>query len=184
VKVRRPAALTRYYRAFALRGIPVFVHWTVALVLAVILALVVTGGLPVLVLAVAWLGLILVHELGHASIAWQLGYDVEAIYLSPIHGLCIVEEARTRYDACLVAWGGVSAQAALFLPAASLSLGIGESLPNALHLALGMLTYWNGITILFNLTPVPPFDGATAWGIFRARKHQRPPSRARRTRWK
>jgi Zn-dependent protease len=69
-----------------------------------------------------------------------------------------------------VAWGGVLAQGALLLPSAALWILADDSLPKVLNLALGVLTWWNAATLLFNLTPGHPFDGAMAWSLFRERR--------------
>jgi Zn-dependent protease len=169
----------RFYRLFTLWGVPVFIHWTAAAVIGLILLLSLSGGMPLLFLGAAYFTLILVHEFGHATLARRLGYRVFSVRLSPVHGWCTYEAPHSRYDECLVAWGGVSAQATLLLPAAALWSAAGSSLPNVLNLALGVFTYYNAAVILLNLTPVHPFDGATAWGLFRARK-SRPAGRARR----
>ena len=38
-----------------------------------------------------------------------------------------------------------------------------------INLALGVFTWWNAATLLFNLTPAHPFDGALAWSLLRTR---------------
>src|SRR5262245_12860588 len=90
----------RSYRLFALFGVPVYLHWTAAAILAAILAGTLVGGLPLVFVALAWFTLILVHELGHASVAYRLGYAVKAILLAPLHGYCTYQAPRSRYHAC------------------------------------------------------------------------------------
>jgi Zn-dependent protease len=159
-----------FYPIFALWGVPVLVHWSVAALLVVILVLSLSGGLSLLFLAVAYFALILVHEFGHVSVARRLGYRVHSVSLSLIHGRCSYDAPHSRYDESVVAWGGVSAQATILLPAAALWSAAGSSLPDVVNLALGLFTYYNAALILFNLSPVPPFDGAAAWGLFRERR--------------
>jgi Zn-dependent protease len=169
--------LKRSYHLFTLWGVPVFIHWTAAALLVLLMLLTANGGVPVLLLAGALFILMLAHEFGHASLAHRLGYRVHWILLSPVHGLCVYDQPRNRHDACVVAWGGVSAQATILLPAAALWSAGQTFLPNVLNLALVILTYYNLALIAFNLSPVRPFDGATAWGILRTRRVQSPTHR-------
>ena len=80
----------------------------------------------------------------------------------------------------MVAWGGVSAQATLLIPAAAAWSAAGSSLPNVLNLALFVFTYYNAALILLNLSPVVPFDGAAAWRLLRERNRKRGAERWRR----
>jgi Zn-dependent protease len=165
---------------FTLWGVPVFVHWSVVLLVASMLLLSLTGRAPLLFLAAAYFSLILVHEFGHVSLARRLGYRVHSISLSPVHGRCFYEAPRNRHDESVVAWGGVSAQATLLIPAAAAWSAAGSSLPNVLNLALFVFTYYNAALILLNLSPVVPLDGAAAWRLLRERNRKRGAERWRR----
>jgi stage IV sporulation protein FB len=170
----------RSYKICTIWGISVFIHWTAAALLILLILLALSGGIPLLFLAGSLIVVMLAHELGHASLARRLGYRVHSILLSPVHGQCFYDAPRSRYDECYVAWGGVSAQATILVPAAAIWSLAPTMLPNVLNLAFVMLTYYNAAVIVFNLTPLQPFDGATAWGLFRARANRSHPMRRRR----
>jgi stage IV sporulation protein FB len=158
----------------------VFVHWTTVAWPLGIVFLSLSARIPLLFLAGSPGALILVHELGHAALARRLGYRVHWILLSPVHGQCVYDAPRSRYDESYVAWGGVSAQLTLLIPAAAVWSLAGSALPNVLNLSLAVLTYYNAAIIILNLTPVAPFDGAAAWRLLRSRSGRAPRSKSRR----
>lgn len=128
---------------------------------------------PVVVLLVAWalrsvavlagvLVIILVHELGHAALARRYRLPVLAIDVTPIGGVCRYSNARaTETQESVVAWGGVLAQGVL--------VAIGEIVARTVGLSetLGGIHAFNFVILVLNLLPVRPFDGATAWKLFR-----------------
>lgn len=153
-----------YVRLFRVRGIPVRLHWSVALGM-----LWVSG--PHFRPA-AWLGLaliILVHELGHAHLARRYRLKVHSIEMDALGGACVHEPARVAHQDHVIAWGGVLAQALLLLAVLTLSaIGLwpGGSFGAQLH---HTLTSTNLFIIAFNLLPFPPLDGASAWKLIARR---------------
>ncbi len=157
-------------------GAPVYTHWSVIVIGAAILVI---GWQDLIISAISllsFLGIILIHEIGHAAIVHKLGYKVIAIRIAPLHGVCEYESPRYEWEAIQIAWGGVLAQAV----AAAIVLTIGNY--GGENLAyFGPLTvfvgYYSIMTIPFNLLPVRGLDGEIAWKIlphlFNQLKHRR-----------
>src|SRR5690242_4936383 len=61
----------------------------------------------------AYFLLVVAHELGHAALVWRAGYQVTAIDVNALGGLCRWQGNPTSRDVAVVAWGGVLAQAAI-----------------------------------------------------------------------
>ncbi|MGN6152611.1 MAG: site-2 protease family protein [Lysobacteraceae bacterium] len=151
------------------RGVPVWLHWSVCLALA-------WFGyrhrqwLPALLSFAGFLGLLAVHELGHAVAAQSRRVRVHEIRLYLLHGLCRHAAPARERDAIVIAWGGVLAQAAVLLVALPLSAGIGALSPMlSIQLAplFAVLVWTNLWMIAFNLLPIAPLDGHRAWRVLR-----------------
>jgi len=162
------------------RGVPVWLHWSAWLALA-------WFGyrhrqwLPSLLSFAGFLGLLAIHELGHAVAAQSRRVRVHEIRLYLLHGLCRHAVPARERDAIFIAWGGVLAQAAVLLVALPLSAGIGAISP-MLSIALAplfqVLIWANAWMIAFNLLPIAPLDGHRAWRALR------PLGKSLKTRWR
>lgn len=160
--------LPREFVPFRLLGAPVVIHWSVLLAAALMLCLSLRSNpLAVVVGVLAYLLLIVAHEAGHAWMARRNGLYVESLRIYPMHGCCVHEAARTPAQDIAIAWGGVGAQALLFV----LAMLIG-ALPNAsgmlLSLQTAIVTAWGPVNLMIlvlNLLPVAPLDGARAWSV-------------------
>ncbi|MEZ4220517.1 MAG: hypothetical protein R3B13_06255 [Polyangiaceae bacterium] len=151
-----------YLTLFRLRGVPLRLHWTLPL------GMLVFGGLRVA--PAFWLGffvLVLLHELGHAFIVRAYGHRVLSVDVTGFGGLCRWSGSATAMERGLIAWGGVLAQAVLLAVALGITLSVGA--PKALWARelLSVFTWTNVWIIGLNLLPVPPLDGAEAWGFVR-----------------
>lgn len=137
---------------------PVRIHWTTPI------GLVVFAGLA----PGAWLAfllLVLIHEIGHALAVRRYGHRVASIEVHMFGGLCRWEGAPTPWERAVIAWGGVLAQAVIGAAAAvALAVHGRPAGAFAADFEHGLLAA-NLYLILFNLVPVPPLDGADAWGI-------------------
>lgn len=111
--------------------------------------------------------LIFAHEMGHAFFANRFGYRIEAIKMSPLHGVCEYSYDWNWEPEPIIATGGILVQSIIFV----IWLVI-ISLLQQLNLhtinwylepvSLVFLTL-NAFTIVINLLPLPGLDGATIW---------------------
>ena len=151
-----------------IRGVDTYVHWTVFVVAAVILAGVLRRpGLTLLGLVAYW-GVLLIHETGHLIAAQRLGCEVFSIDLYPIFGVTRFGTPWSRLDHCKIAWAGVLAQAVVALPLIAWVAVFGNTRYETLNMIFVILGFFSVGVAIFNLIPAPPLDGATAWGIFPA----------------
>ena len=177
-----------YVRAKRLNvcGAPVFLHWSALVVMGGCLAIAVSDPLVAIVAVAAYFSVILIHEFGHAFVARKLGYEVDSIRLSVIHGECIYHANDiTAREAALIAWGGPLAQ---FVAAAivwSLSFLPEVDQSDLFGPVIVFLGYLGPLVALANLAPGSNMDGATAWPLIPMlwhdwmRRKKKPRSRAR-----
>jgi hypothetical protein len=170
-----------YLEVGRVRGAPVRFHWTAPLG-----AWVFTGFSFNPALWVGWFGLIVLHELGHAAVAWHFGYQVVAVRVHAFGGDCQWAGDPTRAEVAAVAWGGVLAQAALWVAATVLLFITGWPSSPLLWALAATCTSTNAHIIFFNLLPIPPLDGSKAWPLlpmlWEARQEQRDYQRQRAAR--
>lgn len=107
----------------------------------------------------------MIHEAGHAWVARRLGYGVDAIHVSFLHGYCTHDMPYTEKDHVLIAWGGVGAQLAVAIPILTVATifdrqDFGYAAP-----VIAFLGYVNILIALINLTPTEGLDGHIAWRV-------------------
>lgn len=132
-------------------GFPVEINVSFLLLLG--LVFVAFGGLAGVLLVTLVFASVVLHELGHALVARQLGVHVSGIELSFFGGAAkMVQLPRTANHELAIAAAG---------PAVSLALGgAGLGLAALTHLPLfAWLGYTNLILAGFNLIPALPMDG-------------------------
>ena len=78
-------AWTRLGRARIL-GVKLYFHWSVVAGAALFAVLSFRSPIWAVVAIACYLGVILIHECGHAWVARRLGYEVEAIRVALFHG--------------------------------------------------------------------------------------------------
>jgi hypothetical protein len=142
------------------RGVPIRVHWTVAL------GALIFGGFRFA--PGAWIGfflIVLLHELGHAYLVHRRNLRTVAVSIHGFGGECRYGGRVTELDRAVIAWGGVLAQALVL--AAVLVLGAVIGPPSSMFTAelRNTLITTNLILIGLNLLPFPPLDGAEAWRL-------------------
>lgn len=126
--------------------------------------------------SVAFLVLVVVHELGHAWVARLCGWPVRALTFGVTSGECEFrrdgdygdEESRAR-NLTMVSWGGVMTEF-MFLGVALLLKWFGWW--PAGDFAGGVFsgfTWLNGAVIVWNLLPFPGHDGEHAWLFLKPR---------------
>ena len=127
------------------------------------LAMAVLVDIAWLLLILSYLSILVVHELGHAWMAARCGVKGRGIELRVLHGCFYYDPPETAFEDAMIAWGGVMAQAMIFVPAIALFHLFADALPGAVNLALLVLGYLNLMMAIFNLTPVAPLDGSKCW---------------------
>jgi Zn-dependent protease len=151
-----------FFRVGRVAGVDLRLHWSVPA------GAVLFAGLsfePVLWLA--FLLVILVHELGHALLVSSLGFRVVGLELTGFGGHCRWRGSADTLAHAWIAWGGVLAQLALLLGTLAVRAmwGAPESeWGSSVSYAFIHVNLW---IIGLNLLPFPPLDGARAWGLFR-----------------
>jgi Zn-dependent protease len=109
--------------------------------------------------------------------AQRKGCAVQSIELYPIWGITRFTQPYSRIDHCVIAWGGVVAQAVVALPLVILVETFGYTRFQPLNAILAIFGFLSLSVAVFNLLPVPPLDGAVAWALLPA-LIKRSPARA------
>lgn len=143
-----------------LAGAPIRLHWTVP-----VGALVMSRFTFAPAFWLGFVGLVLLHELGHASLVLKYRLRLREIVVHGVGGYCAHDPARTAWQDSAIAWGGVLAQLAAFV-VTELVLLVGGP-PASVHTAqlAHVLTESNLFLIAINLIPIEPLDGRKAWPL-------------------
>ena len=165
IEFANPIRFDRLTRVFRLKGVDVFVHWTVFLIAAVMVYATRRNPWITLTAGASWLGLLLLHECGHMIAARSRHTPVISIELYPIFGFCRFEVPWSRFDHCVIAWGGVAAQLAVAVPIMLWVSAFGYSRFAPVNAVLAILGGYSLVIAVFNLLPVRPLDGSMAWRI-------------------
>jgi stage IV sporulation protein FB len=154
-----------FFEVGRIRGAPIRVHWSVLLGI-----LFFTGFRFAPAAWVAFVVLILVHELGHAAVVLRYRLRVVSIDVHGFGGECRWEGQATPWQRAIVAWGGVLAQAALLVVAFGVVILTGGPVSRVGTELVSVFMQTNAWLAMVNLLPIPPLDGANAWTIVRAWK--------------
>ena len=101
--------LKKLIEIMQIRGVKVFVQWSVLLIGAIILLGAVEDAPLAFTVLGSYYGVILLHECGHVVAAQRKGCAVRSIELYPVWGITCFREPYSRRDHCVIAWGGVLA---------------------------------------------------------------------------
>jgi membrane-associated protease RseP (regulator of RpoE activity) len=142
--------------------VPIFSHWSLNLALLTIFIFGIFEPSLILLAFLFWL-IMLVHELGHMFVASRLNLDTQKIELYLFHGFCYYEFSEENYENYIVAWGGVAAQAVIFVPCILVHQIFGSYLSGLAMLVIIFLGYFSAFIALLNLIPSRGLDGATCW---------------------
>lgn len=132
-------------------GIPIRLRWSFLFLLGFVFLT--AGGFAGLVAVAVAFASIVLHELGHATVAQRLGVRIAAIDLHFLGGAAqMIDPPRSPRDEIAISVAG---------PAVSLALaGIGLGLGGALGLPFVTMVGWINLVLgLFNLIPALPMDG-------------------------
>jgi Zn-dependent protease len=178
-----PIRIEALSRVMRVRGADVFIHWTVFLVAGIWLLDSTRQPWLTLTGVFCYLLMLFIHECGHLVAAQRLRCKVHDIQLYPFWGFTHFDLPWTRFEHCVIAWGGVIAQAIVAVPIVVCVLVFGESRFAVINMATTVLGFVSLGVAAFNLLPVKPLDGSIAWGLFpeawkRLRNRNKPKSRA------
>ncbi len=159
--------MTRSPRVATIWGIPLRVHWSFLVLLALLLASYGRDRIADLLVALAWFvavfASVVVHELAHSVVARRRNLAVRDIILLPIGGVSeILRLRRGSRDELYVSLAGPLASLALaaLLLAASLAAGQAPWPPTLATRSLLVRILWANVLLgAFNLLPALPFDG-------------------------
>jgi Zn-dependent protease len=155
----------RLTRVAQVRGVDVYVHWSIFAIGILILAGAIRKPASTLIGMAAYLGLLIIHESGHLMMARRRGYQPYSMALYPIFGLASFEAPDSRMDRALIAWGGVLAQMLVAIPLTLYIVVLGYTRFETLNAVLAILGGYSLCVAAFNLLPVRPLDGSRAWDI-------------------
>jgi hypothetical protein len=120
----------------------------------------------------SWLGLVLVHEFGHAIVARGFGSRVLTVDVHGLGGQCVHTGPLTDRQTAWVSAAGVLAQAIILGLTTTAVYYLGHPDSVALADLVTALTTGNLKLMALNLLPIPPLDGAVVWE-FLSRRLQR-----------
>ncbi|MCA9677001.1 MAG: site-2 protease family protein [Myxococcales bacterium] len=158
-----PPAFAWSWRLGRVLGVALYVHATFVLLLAWLVIVAVEAGAGATAVAIdaafllALFATVVVHELGHATMARRFGIRTHAITLLPIGGVASLERMPERpRDELAIAIAGPLTSLGL----AGLLFAIAGAVPaGAAHALLARLAWVNLLLAGFNLLPAFPMDG-------------------------
>ena len=146
-------------------GAPIYLHWPVLIVAAFMALMAISSPVFALLFFASYVVVIVIHEFGHACVAHLLGYEVDSIGISILHGWCRYETPDDEWHEVLVAWGGVFAQLLAALLALVIFLALKGGDWGYFTPIIVFLGYFNIVIVIINLLPGSDSDGAVAWRI-------------------
>jgi hypothetical protein len=168
IRIPLPIKVDRLTRIAQVRGVDLYVHWSVFLISALMLSAVIRRPFLTLVGIAGWLGVLFIHECGHAFAAQRYGSEVLSIDLYPIFGLTNFENPRSRFAECMIVWGGVLAQAVVAIPVVVFLAVRGYTNIERVNALLALFGPFSLGVVVLNLLPLRRLDGATAWKLLPA----------------
>jgi hypothetical protein len=145
--------MSGYVRILKLKGIPVYIHWSLPIAGIIISAFIGFELSEVIYYSIAFFLLALVHELGHSIAAIFLGLKVYEIKLSCAGGSCLCEDLHGKKSILVFYSGGLVFQLLLFILAVTYVVFTGEPKTTFLACLFITFTYVNAITFFINIIP-------------------------------
>lgn len=150
-----------YFRVGRLAGVDLRLHWTVPV------GALVFGSLrfePILWLA--FLAVLIVHDLGHALMVRALRFPLIGIDLTGFGGQCRWRGKGDALEHAIIAWGGIVAQSVLLVGTLLATALFGRPSGHTASLLQHAFVDVNLWIMAINLLPFQPLDGARAWRLF------------------
>jgi len=117
--------------------------------------------------SLSFIGLILVHEFGHAIAARLLSVPVHAIMISGNGGWCFFDPVQSRIKAIIICASGMLAQAVVLLASIVWIMRFGFPSTPEMTGVLLVLTVFNGLAIAMSAYPHGLSDGAQMLAMLR-----------------
>jgi Zn-dependent protease len=155
--------LNKFLRLGTIRGVPILAHWTVPAISIFLLGMGIDRELTAASAMIAYLSLLTIHELGHQLAAQWRGYRVSRIEIYPFHGVCRLDHPEAPMDAAFIAGGGPIAQFIVAVPFVAYRSLFGYTHLPPIDAFIAILGFVSPAIALFNLLPIAPLDGRTAW---------------------
>ncbi len=185
IELMTPIRLRKLTRILRVNGVDVSIHWSVLLIAAVILSNAIRSPIMAVVGLLSYLSILLIHECGHLILAQRKHCEVYGIELYPIFAITRFETPWSRFDHCVIAWGGVLAQTVVAVPLVAWFAVFGATPFEPVNLVIAVLGILSLFIAAFNLLPFQPLDGTIAWGIIPEWiKQTRSRPSSRRPRWR
>lgn len=165
-----PAKLRRRWKIAVVRGVPVFIHGSLPIG-GLLVAAFAGSGLPgTATYCLAFVALIVVHELGHVLAARALGLSVFAITISGLGGSCVTQVPRGVKDTFVLFSGGLAAQAVLLVLTSAAVATVGDPASAAGKSLVATFTVVNLVVAVMNIVPGKvrddlSNDGAILWEL-------------------
>lgn len=155
-------------RIFGYLGAPVYVHISVLLVF---LYFYLKGGIiTCIVSGLAFIGLMIVHEMGHAYFVRKYKHNLVEIHIYPLHGLCLYDYDTRWLPETLIFAGGLIAQVILLsiwlAVVGSINLFNFTVAASVLKPLTNVLVDVNIFVLILNSLPIPGLDGFELWKRF------------------
>ena len=156
--------MIKFYKIYEYNDIPIQLHWS----LGAILVFIVSMGkfsLTSFTLAISFVALMLLHEIGHALMARKYKYKVKEIRLYPFHGACSHEEPQNEKEEIAIASGGILIQLIFAITIIFTQALLPQVTSEPLMIILTIFGPLNLTLVILNLLPLLPFDGVSIWKI-------------------
>ncbi|TYB43923.1 site-2 protease family protein [Actinomadura chibensis] len=163
------------FKLGTLFGIPVGMHWSVLVIMALIADLLARSVLPQadpaaaastrwavgVAAAAVFLASLAAHEFAHALVARWHGVRVESVTLWMLGGVAVLadEPPDARADLRIAGVGPAASAAAAVLFGAAAAGGVELGVPHIITASLAWLAASNALIAVFNLLPGAPLDG-------------------------
>jgi ATP-dependent Clp protease adapter protein ClpS/Zn-dependent protease len=153
-----------YVKLIKIRGIPVFLHWSLPLGGLLISAWAGFNPYEAGYYSLAYLSLIFFHELGHLVVTRWCGLKVFALYLTGVNGECYIQIPNSSGQTFLIYTAGLIAQLLVFFAAVLYVVLTGPPHTTFGKCVLNTFTLINVLLFVLNLIPHKTKDGLASDG--------------------